>query len=741
MAKHADRETARTRLSESRMTCAGSRARLSLVVVLCLLVTTLGWSAAQQVQPLLKQPGLFHPQAQRQQLMHEHFQHGVAQARAGALLAAIGHFKYCIGLDATHVDAYFMLGLVYYHLGLSHLRETDYAMTKVLELQTQHIDARVYRGLTRMRLGAFADAEEDFRTILSYAPDTLPVQRDLASAYLRQGKIAEAIAAYRRVIDQDPNDLVARWNLRVAYAQQGGEPPDLPERYRITLHTGRTAASPVTFTDVAPTLGMDALSRGRGSAWGDYNNDGHVDLFTVGIKDPHHLYRNNGDGTFTDVTAEAGLLDLRGGWASLFFDYDRDGDRDLFVTRDGWRGVAPNSLYRNNGDGTFTDIAEAAGVRGDADSFTATLGDIDNDGYTDIYVANGVSQGNGAANALYRNNGDGTFTDIAVQAGVAHHGRTIGSTLGDYDNDGWLDLFVINMAGPNALYRNNGNGTFTDVTEQAGIQAPYDGFVGFFFDYDNDGWLDLFATGWTENMRTVLESAMSGKPSHERNRLALYHNNGDGTFTDVTHQAGLARTYGAMAAQFGDIDNDGYLDIYLGNGAPPMDTYEPNILFHNTGGGIFTDVTDSAGVGNLGKGHGATFADYDGDGDLDLYAPIGGAMFGDRQPNSMYRNNGSSHHWLKIRLVPRQSNPDAIGVRLAATTTYGTIHRAVAGGTGFGSMNDPVVLFGLGAATEVQTLVVRWPRGAEQRLTHLPGNRLVTITEGRDTEHSVPTAQ
>ncbi len=683
------------------------------------------------------QPGLFQPHAQRQQLIQAHFQRGVTQARTGFLQEAIGHFKYCIGLDSTYVDAYYMLGLVYYHLGLSHLRETDYAMTKVLELQADHIDAFVYRGLTRMRLGAFAAAERDFQTILSYAPETLQVQRDLASAYLHQGKIAAAITSYKRVIDQEPDDLVARWNLRVAYAQQGGYPADLPAHYRITPNASRTRESPVTFTDIAPQLGVAALSRGRGSAWGDYNGDGHVDLFTVGIKDPHHLYRNNGDGTFTDVTAAVGLIDLQGGWASLFFDYDSDGDLDLFVTRDAWRGVAPNSLYRHNGDGTFTDVAVQAGVAGQADSFTATLGDVDNDGHTDIYVANGVSQANGAANALYHNNGDGTFTNIALQAGVAQHGRSIGSAFGDYDNDGWLDLFVVNMAGPNALYHNNGDGTFSEVTAQAGINAPHDGFVGFFFDYNNDGWLDLFATGWTQSMQEVLQSALSGRPSQENTRLALYHNNGDGTFTDVTHRAGLARTYGAMAAQFGDIDNDGLADIYLGTGAPPLDTYEPNVLLRNTGKGTFVDITASAGVGNLGKGHGATFADYDGDGDLDLYAPIGGAMFGDRQPNSFYRNNGTPHHWLKLRLQPTSSNPDAIGSRLAVTTLQGTSHHAVAGGTGFGSMNDPVVLVGLGTATRVQRLVVRWPRGTQQVFTDLAADQTLLITEGDSTLRQV----
>jgi hypothetical protein len=369
-------------------------------------------------------------------------------------------------------------------------------------------------------------------------------------------------------------------------------------------------------------------------------------------------------------------------------------------------------------------------VAGNDNSFTATLADVDRDGDIDIYVANGVAEASGAPNTLYRNNGDGTFTDIAAQAGVAHHGRSIGSAFGEYDNDGWPDLFVINFDGPNALYHNNGDGTFTDQTDAAGISAPHDGFVGFFFDYNNDGWLDLFATGWTESQQEVLQSAISGKPSQERNRLALYHNNRDGTFTDVTYDAGLARTYGAMAAQYGDIDNDGWPDLYLGTGGPPMDTYEPNILLRNTGQKTFVDITDSAGVGNLGKGHGATFADYDHDGDLDLYAPIGGAMIGDRQPNSLYRNSGTSNRWLKLRLRPTQSNPDAIGTRLAFTTSQGPRHLTVAGGTGFGSMNDPLVVVGLGQATQVDRLDIQWPSGQQAQILNLPAGHEFLLTEG-----------
>lgn len=660
-----------------------------LAAVLTLSVA--GWPAAASLQ----EPDLFQGHPQGPQLLEE-LQLGMQRVEEGRLEEAIGHFS------------------------------------KVLEAAPGHPLILIHRGRTRLRLGAFAAAEQDLEPVVASFPDLLPARRELAVVYLRQGKLTEAVETYTQIIDQKPGDLVARWNLRVAYARQGGYPGDLPERYRITLPPHGVGTSPVTFTDVAPQLGMAALSRARGSAWGDYDGDGDADLFAVSILEPHHLYRNDGDGTFTEVTEEAGLVDPRGGWASMFLDYDRDGDLDIFVTRDGWLGEGANSLYRNNGDGTFTDVAEAAGVS-NGGIFLATLGDVDNDGWVDIYVTNGAPTAEGAPNVLYRNRGDGSFVDIASQAGVANHGRSIGCAFGDYDNDGWLDLFVINIDGPNALYRNNGDGTFADVTKQVGIEAPHDGFVGFFFDYDNDGWLDLFVTGWTDDMEEVLQSALSGTPSQERNRLALYHNNGDGTFTDVTTQAGLARTYGAMAAQYGDVDNDGYLDIYLGTGAPPMDTYEPNKLLWNTGMGTFLDVTESAGVGNLGKGHGATFSDYDNDGDLDLFAPIGGALAGDRQPNSFYRNNGTPHHWVKLRLIATTSNPDAIGARVQVTTELGNYYRAVATGTGLGSMNDPMIMVGLGAATRVEQVTIDWPSGVRQEFSDLAADQVIEITEGNAT--------
>ena len=189
---------------------------------------------------------------------------------------------------------------------------------------------------------------------------------------------------------------------------------------------------------------MDKVDGGRGSAWGDYDNDGDLDIVAVGTYQPHALFRNNGDGTFTNTAAQAGIADPRGGWGSLFADYDNDGYLDLYITRGGWSGAAENTLYHNNGDGTFTDVTHAAGVSDPQSSFCAAWADYDNDGYLDLYVADGVI-GDGAANVLYHNNGDGTFTNTADVAGVADTGNSLGTAWGDYDKDGHIDLHVVNL--------------------------------------------------------------------------------------------------------------------------------------------------------------------------------------------------------------------------------------------------------------------------------------------------------
>ena len=618
-----------------------------------------------------------------------------------------------------------------------------------LQLDPGAYQARMDLGQCYLRTGRFAEAVETFRRAQEADLDRAGAPYFLGVALLRLNRAAEAIQPLEQAIDRDQEDLQARWNLRIAWGQTDRDPDSLDESYGLVLAPRLPPAhESLKFADVGQRAGVARVNMGRGSAWRDLDHDGWLDLFTVAENSPHALYRNNGDGTFADITQRAGVADPRGGWSALWIDYDNDGAADLFVTRNAWSGQGANALYRNKGDGTFEDITRQVGLGKEADSFCAAWGDYDNDGWLDLYVANGVSQQEkGWPNALYHNKGDGTFTNVAMKAGVADNlRRSIGVTWGDYDNDGWLDLYVVNFLAHNALYRNNGDGTFTEVTEAAGVADPFIGFVAFFFDYDNDGWLDLFVSSWTSRMEEVIQSMVTGKPSSPGYRPSLYHNNGDGTFTDATARAGLAWTLGTMAATCGDVDNDGYQDLYLANGGPPMDRFEPDLLFLNNGDGTFADVTFAAGLGNTGKGHGPTMADYDNDGDLDIYAPQGGmgGNPGDSQPNSLYRNRGNQNHWLIVEVVGSAgegkgkpfSNRDGVGAKVTVKVGENIRYAEVSGGGGFGVTNSLPLEFGLGAATRVDLVEVRWPSGLVDRVKEVPADRMLTIGEaGRETTY------
>ena len=483
----------------------------------------------------------------------------------------------------------------------------------------------------------------------------------------------------------------------------------------------------VVFVDIGAQTGVDKRDRGRGSAWLDFDGDGDLDLFSVGIQSTHALYRNDGQGRLEDVTLLWDLDDPRGGWGGTAADFDNDGDADLFVTRDAWEGVATNSLYRNEDD-RFVDVAQRAGLDEAQASFTAAWGDVDLDGYLDLYVANGVI-GDGGRNNLWYNQRDGTFADIGQASGTADSSKTIGTAFGDYDGDGYLDLYAVNIGTPNRLYHNGTDGTFVDRADQAGVIFPLEGgYVTFFLDFNNDGQLDLFASTMSA-FEDVLNSWVEGR-AIEPNRPFLYLNNGDGTFADIAVPAGLGRSFGSMGIGLGDVDNNGFPDIYLANGGPEMYRLEPNALFLNQGDGRFVEVTSAAGVGNLGKGHGATFADFDGDGDLDLYAGLGGHYDADVWPNSLYRNDGPVGNYLGLQLMGTASSRDAIGARAVAYCDDRQVHGQVASGYGFGSNNALALHLGLGQADQVERLEVRWPSGQSQIWEGVPANRLLRIVEG-----------
>ncbi|MDE0018381.1 MAG: FG-GAP-like repeat-containing protein [Candidatus Poribacteria bacterium] len=620
---------------------------------------------------------------------------------------------------------------------------------KVLELEPNNLEAMLQLGLAEFRLGEAEKAAARFENIIQNYRRHSGAYYYLGVYHLRHGNLEKAVTNFKASLRLKPRDPETLWNLWTAYSKLGGYPEELPEEFKIQteweqegrVEAGGKSGSPVfqssnlpsksQFTNVAPDLEMDKVDGGRGSAWGDYDNDGDEDIVAVGTYQPHALYRNNGDGTFTNVAEQAGIADPRGGWGSLFADYDNDGSLDLYITRGGWSGAAENTLYHNNGDGTFSDVTHAAGVADPQSSFCAAWADYNNDGYLDLYIADGVI-GDGAANVLYHNNGDGTFTNIAESAGVANTGNSLGTAWGDYDKDGYIDLHVVNFGQSNVLYRNNGDGTFTDVTPTTGMNLPVtDAFVTFFLDVDNDADLDIFISN-SGSFQAFIAGQITGTAPHDGDRQVLYRNNGDGTFTDVTRESGLYHAFGAMGANFGDVDSDGYLDIYLATGAPQMGRLERDALFRNNGDGTFTDATLALGLGNIGKGHGVTFGDVDTDGDVDIYVPVGGAFIGDQWHNLFYQNAGAGNNWLTLKLVGVKSNRDGIGARVTLRVGDRVIYREVSGGCGFGSTNSLSLEIGLKAHTKVDTLEIAWPSGQVDTHRDLSVNQRLVFTEGED---------
>ena len=500
------------------------------------------------------------------------------------------------------------------------------------------------------------------------------------------------------------------------------------------------------FDNIAPHLGIDTFDLSGGAIADDFDNDGYLDL-VESTWDPNgqmRFFRNNRDGTFTDQTQQAGLEGLLGGLNLVQADYDNDSYVDVLVLRGAWmgeHGQHPNSLLRNNGDGTFSDVTFDVGL-GDEHypTQTASWADYDNDGDLDLYVGNEWTASLQAPSQLFRNNNDGTFTDVAVNAGVTNERFTKAVIWGDYDDDRFPDLFVSNLGQSNRLYRNNGDGTFTDVAEQLDVAEPLRSFPAWFWDFDNDGALDLFISTYHAKIYDLAASAL-GLPV-EGTLGGLHRGTGDGRFEEVSAEHGLVTPTAPMGANFGDLDNDGYLDFYLGTGDPFLQSVMPNVMYRNQGGTRFTDVTYSGGFGHLQKGHAVVFADFDNDGDNDVFQQMGGAFPVDGFNNALYENPGFDHHWVTVQLVGDRSNRSAIGARLhVQVTENGTsrsIYRHVNSGGSFGA-NPLRQTIGLGAASHLETLEVFWPTtGVTQTFTDIPVDRVIRIVENDASYETLP---
>ena len=563
----------------------------------------------------------------------------------------------------------------------------------------------------------------------------------------------EAVRRFTAYLDKRPEDVGVRWLLNVAAMTLGEYPDSVPSQYLIPLAPFQSRIDLGRFPNVAARIGLDpGGNMAGGSILDDFNGDGLIDVFTSTANPVRgaSLFVNRGDGTFEDRSEKAGLTRQIAALNCNQADYDNDGDLDVYLMRGGWEYPIRPSLLRNEGDGTFNDVTRASGVGTPIASQSAAWGDYDNDGDLDLFVAGEYIPYRpdfrfpGATLAdpdprnccrLYRNNGGGTFTDVAVTAGVLNERRAKGAAWGDYDGDGRIDLYVSNTGQENRLYHNNGDGTFTDLAPELGVTEPINSFSCWFFDYDNDGRQDLFVNGFQGALADAVRSHLGQPAQGERPRL--YHNEGPGGFRDVTMDAGLDRVLLVMGSNFGDIDNDGYLDVYLGTGQPAYFYVLPNVMLKNVDGKRFEDVTTSTGTGHLQKGHGISFADYDRDGDVDVFLSSGGATPGDQAHNILFQNPGHGNHWINVRLVGTRSNRSAIGaeVQVDLSTASGGLtsrYRVIGSGSSFGG-NSLATTIGLGLATSIPTLRVHWPASGQRQTFHnIPVDRAIEITEGHD---------
>jgi hypothetical protein len=546
---------------------------------------------------------------------------------------------------------------------------------------------------------------------------------------------------------------------------------------RFVLAAPTNPASPVQFIDVAQAGGLTTPNvwggvehkrviietKGSGIAFFDYDNDGWLDIYLtngnrinehwpVGKEPTTHLYKNNRDGTFTDVTEKSGLG--RSGWQTgvCVGDYDNDGWDDLFCTFWGH-----NILFHNNGDGTFSDVTKKAGLyQGKGRWGTGcTFLDYDRDSHLDLFVCNFVKLDPdapidlndmaycqwkgvptmcgprglpGDTNLLYHNNGDGTFTDVTEKAGILKPGPrySITAVSYDFDNDGWPDIYVAVDSMPSMFFQNNHDGTFTDVAVLAGCAYNNDGHeqagmgIGV-ADYDCDGYLDIFKTNFADDT------------------CDLYHNNGDGTFSDLSFNSGIGinSNYVAWGCGFIDYDNDGWADIVQINGHvyPEIDNYNfgetfknPRLVYKNLGNGRFKDVSTEMGPGITAhySSRGAAFGDYDNDGGMDILV-----LNMNDIPSLLHNVGGNKQNWIKLKLVGKICNRTAIGARVRVITGKHIQMDEVHSGTSVMSQSDLRLHFGLGSTETIDAIEVKWPTTQKiERFTQVKANQILTIREG-----------
>jgi len=597
--------------------------------------------------------------------------------------------------------------------------------------------------------------------------DLLPIIDLLAISYLRLGEVnncqnnhnsyscilplkdqalhidvsgsKKAIEIYTQIYEKFPNDNY-KWLLNLAHMSIGEHPNNVPEKYRINYPNWNIEQKEIkAFKEVSLKLGIAQDGLSGGVSIDDFNNDGLLDIFmtSYGMSDQSKLYTNTSNG-FIDTTEEAGLTGIVSGLNCIHADYDNDGNIDIFVLRGAWLGEGgnhPNSLLKNNGDGTFTDVTKSAGLLSFHPTQTASWADVNNDGYLDLFIGNESNEKQSHPCELYINQKDGSFIEESSNYNLSSiEGFIKGVVFGDINNDKWPDLYISVMGGNNLLFKNN-FGKFENISETAAVQGPNFSFPTWFWDVNNDGFNDILVASYdTRNIQNVAGDFAKELQGEKvlSDKSKLYINNGDETFSEQSNSFNIDKSFYAMGSNFGDLDNDGWLDFYIGTGSPEFTSVVPNRMFRNVDGISFEEVTSAGGFGHIQKGHGVSFADLDNDGDQDIYAVLGGAYEGDNYPNVCFENPTFENNWVILNLEGVQSNRSAIGTKLKFDLDNGrTIFYSINTGGSFGA-NSLQAEIGLGQSELIQTLTIIWPSSDTQIFNSVVVNKKYKLLEGKN---------
>lgn len=551
----------------------------------------------------------------------------------------------------------------------------------------------------------------------------------------REGSLA-ALKLFRLYLERNPDAADVKWLVNVIHQTLGSYPRGVDPRYLISAERYATSIEFPRFENIAIKLGLTMSQMSGAAVIDDFNNDGNLDIIlsSMGVCDPTVYFESDGHGGFVDKSAESNIASQLGSPHILQADFDNDGWLDIYVTRAPWRKMdtaMQSTLLKNQGNAHFIDVTDEVGLGGRlANNIASIWGDFNNDGWIDLFVCN-----ESASPDLFLNEG-GKFRNVIARSGIENSSVCKGAAWGDVNNDGWIDLFLSNWKGDNRLYINQGDGTFEQSHQYALEKKPDQAFSAWFWDYDNDGWLDLFVGGFelrggvTNFAKELAGAAYSGESDR------IFRNLGQGRFQDVTAALGVEKTHLTMGANYGDLDNDGFSDFYVGTGSSYFSELVPNLMYKNQGGQSFVDVTTAGGFGNLQKGHGVAFGDLDNDGDQDVLIQLGGAFPADRYFPNLFLNPGFGNNWLTLRLRGVKSNRSAIGSRVHVRFTDGerrrSVYKLVGSGGNFGS-NSLQVELGIGKAEKVDLLEITWAgNGHVDRYTDVAANQILSIVEGNE---------